>query len=91
MPGAKNVAFPHPGIMRTEDLRVLFKNAAFKPEDIKIYVINLLNKFEVALLWDEKNLLIPSLLPTEIESRQKHGRSDVRVCILLKIYTDLLL
>ena len=48
---------------------MLFKNSAFRPDDIKAYVINLLNKFEVALLIDERHLLIPSLLPTENETR----------------------
>ena len=56
-------------MMRTDDLRMLFKNSAFKPDDIKAYVINLLNKFEVALLYDDENLLIPSLLPTESETK----------------------
>lgn len=27
------------------------------------YIISLLNKFEVALTWDSRTLLIPSLLP----------------------------
>ena len=51
--------------MKSDDLKVLFRNAAFRPEDIKTYVINLLNKFEVALQWDDQNLLIPSMLPSE--------------------------
>ena len=51
--------------MKTDDLRVLFKGVAFKASDIKTYMINLLQKFEVALLWDRDHLLIPSLLPTE--------------------------
>lgn len=29
------------------------------------YIVNLLNKFEVALTWDSRTLLIPSLLPVE--------------------------
>ncbi len=67
------------GIMRSDDLKLLFKNAAFKPEDIKTYIIDLLNKFEVALLWDEKSLLIPSLLPTEENVRMGLPQTDVRV------------
>lgn len=31
------------------------------------YFVSLLNKFEVALSWDSRTLLIPSLLPTEAE------------------------
>ena len=31
------------------------------------YFVSLLNKFEVALSWDSRTLLIPSLLPTESE------------------------
>jgi hypothetical protein len=29
------------------------------------YIVNLLNKFEVALTWDARTLLIPSLLPPD--------------------------
>lgn len=31
------------------------------------YIVNLLNKFEVALTWDSRTLLIPSLLPAAVE------------------------
>ena len=65
--------------MRTDDLKILFKNAAFKPEDIKTYIIDLLNKFEVALMWDSHNLLIPSLLPTEEDINRARPYSDIRV------------
>ena len=65
--------------MRTDDLKVLFKNASFRPEDIKTYIINLLAKFEVALMWDEDNLLIPSLLPKERDCLAKLPGTDVRV------------
>ena len=67
--------------MRTDDLKILFKNAAFKPEDIKSYIIDLLNKFEVALMWDEHQLLIPSLLPTEDHVKRGMPASDIRVSI----------
>ena len=67
------------GIMRTEDLKILFKNTTFRAEDIKTYIIDLLNKFEVALLWDNENLLIPSLLPTETDMRREQPGCDVRV------------
>ena len=67
------------GIMKTDDLKFLFKNAAFKPNDIKTYVIDLLNKFEVALLYDEDSLLIPSLLPKEDDLIRGYSQKDVRV------------
>ena len=65
--------------MRTEDLKILFKNTTFKAEDIKTYIIDLLNKFEVALLWNNQNLLIPSLLPTEMDMRREQPGCTVRV------------
>ena len=65
--------------MRTDELKLLFKNAAFKPDDIKAYVINLLSKFEVALLWDDTNLLIPSMLPSEEEVRRNLRQARVMV------------
>ena len=65
--------------MRTEDLKLLFKDVSFKPEDIKSYIIDLLSKFEVALMWDEHNLLIPSLLPTEQDLRIGLPQMDIRV------------
>jgi hypothetical protein len=65
--------------MRTADLKILFKNAAFKPEDIKTYIIDLLSKFEVALRWDNENLLIPSLLPAELAMLHRLPGTDVRV------------
>ncbi len=65
--------------MRTADLKLLFKNVSFKPEDIESYIIDLLSKFEVALKWDEHNLLIPSLLPTEQTVRLGRSQTDIRV------------
>jgi len=53
--------------MKTNDIVLLFKGASFRTEDITQYIISLLQKFEVALLWDSDNLLIPSLLPTELD------------------------
>ena len=66
-------------MMRADDLKVLFKNAAFKPEDIRAYVINLLSKFEVALRWNQDSLLIPSMLPSEVERMSGLPGSDIRV------------
>jgi len=57
----------HAGVMKTNDLVLLFKDISFRVDDIRQYIISLLQKFEVALLWDTDNLLIPSLLPTELD------------------------
>ena len=62
-PFAKN------GIMKLEDLRHVFKSSSAVTLNAKSYVVNLLNKFEVALTWDSRTLLIPSLLPTEQQMR----------------------
>ena len=51
--------------MKLEDLKHLFKSSCLGPVDARSYIVNLLNKFEVALTWDSRTLLIPSLLPTE--------------------------
>ena len=55
------------GVMKTNDIVLLFKGVSFRTEDIREYIISLLQKFEVALLWDSDNLLIPSLLPSELD------------------------
>jgi len=55
------------GVMKTKDIALLFKGASFRTHDIRQYIISLLQKFEVALLWDSDNLLISSLLPTELD------------------------
>ena len=44
------------------------------------YIVSLLNKFEVALTWDYRTLLIPSLLPTEEDLL----RSNVSIKIPVK-------
>jgi len=54
-------------VMKTNDIVLLFKGVSFRTEDIREYIISLLQKFEVALLWDCDNLLIPSLLPSELD------------------------
>ncbi|RWS17099.1 Leucine-rich repeat serine/threonine-protein kinase 1-like protein [Dinothrombium tinctorium] len=65
------------GIMKTDDLRQVFKSSCVSPE-AKEYIVNLLNKFEVALTWDSRTLLIPSLLPKE-EHLQGGEGCDVRI------------
>lgn len=57
--------FARNGLMRLEDLRHVFKSSSAVSLTAKSYIVNLLNKFEVALTWDSRTLLIPSLLPTE--------------------------
>lgn len=50
-PYAKN------GIMKTEHLLQLFKNSKSAPLDVTNYLISLLNKFELALTWDNRTLV----------------------------------
>ena len=50
----------------------------------KSYIVNLLNKFEVALTWDGRTLLIPSLLPTEAMMRSGVPGMDLRVKIAVR-------
>ncbi|KAI5703280.1 hypothetical protein M8J75_009878 [Diaphorina citri] len=57
--------FARAGLMQLSDLSLVFKNTKIGSLDTKGYIVNLLNKFEVALTWDSRTLLIPSLLPTE--------------------------
>ncbi|XP_050524105.1 leucine-rich repeat serine/threonine-protein kinase 1 isoform X2 [Daktulosphaira vitifoliae] len=53
--------FARSGIMKLDDLKIVLKSSTCTRE----YIVNLLNKFEVALTWDSRSLLIPSLLPSE--------------------------
>lgn len=62
-----------------DDLKHTFKSSKCAPSDAKHYIVNLLNKFEVALTWDNRTLLIPSLLPTEEQIRSGLPGCDVRV------------
>lgn len=57
--------FARTGIMKLDDLKHIFKVSSIGSIDTKEYIVNLLNKFEVALTWDSRTLLIPSLLPSE--------------------------
>ncbi|KAI0218471.1 hypothetical protein LSAT2_029831, partial [Lamellibrachia satsuma] len=59
------------GITRTDDLKILFKNTTFNADDMKTYIIDLLNKFEMAFIWNNHNLLTPSLLPMEVDMRRE--------------------
>lgn len=57
--------FARTGIMKLDDLKHIFKASNIGSVDTRGYIVNLLNKFEVALTWDSRTLLIPSLLPSE--------------------------
>lgn len=70
------------GIMKLDDLKHVFKSSTCAPMDAKSYIVNLLNKFEVALTWDNRTLLIPSLLPSEEQLRSGLPGMDVRVKVL---------
>ncbi|XP_055684527.1 leucine-rich repeat serine/threonine-protein kinase 1 isoform X1 [Lutzomyia longipalpis] len=61
--------FARSGIMRMDDLQLLFKNSCLGSSDNRGYIVSLLNKFEVALTWDSRTLLIPSLLPENEDTR----------------------
>lgn len=57
--------FARSGIMKLDDIQHVFKSSTSSTVDTQGYIVSLLNKFEVALTWDYRTLLIPSLLPTE--------------------------
>ena len=65
--------------MKLEDLQLVFRSSTSAPSEAQGYVVSLLNKFEVALTWDSRTLLIPSLLPTEEQTVYGFPGSDVRV------------
>lgn len=71
--------FARNGVMKMDDLKHTFKSSQCAPSDAKHYIVNLLNKFEVALTWDNRTLLIPSLLPTEEQMRSGLPGCDVRI------------
>ncbi|KAF4523571.1 hypothetical protein B566_EDAN014882, partial [Ephemera danica] len=64
--------FARTGVMKLDDLKHVFKSSSYGPVDTRGYIVNLLNKFEVALTWDSRTLLIPSLLPSEEQFRTPH-------------------
>lgn len=71
--------FARNGIMKIEDLKHVFKSSQCAPTDAQNYILYLLNKFEVALTWDNRTLLIPSLLPTEEQLRAGFPGCEVRI------------
>ena len=72
--------------MKLEDLQMIFRSSSCAPVEAQSYVVSLLNKFEVALTWDSRTLLIPSLLPTEEQTIQGLPGSDVRVKVISPNY-----
>lgn len=68
--------------MKLDDLKHVFKSSTCAPVDAKSYIVNLLNKFEVALTWDNRTLLIPSLLPSEEQLRSGLPGMDVQVKVV---------
>lgn len=72
--------------MRLEDLQLVFRSSTSAPSEAQAYVVNLLNKFEVALTWDSRTILIPSLLPTEDQTAYGLPGSDVRVKVKSNIH-----
>lgn len=71
--------------MKLDDLKHVFKSSAIGPVDTRGYIVSLLNKFEVALTWDSRTLLIPSLLPCE-EDLLLPSTNPVRVKVLCRKY-----
>ncbi|XP_032596558.1 leucine-rich repeat serine/threonine-protein kinase 1 isoform X2 [Drosophila grimshawi] len=57
--------FAPTGIMKLDDLQLLFRSVHAQGNGNRSYIVSLLNKFEVALTWDSRTLLIPSLLPLQ--------------------------
>ncbi|XP_068625771.1 leucine-rich repeat serine/threonine-protein kinase 1 [Battus philenor] len=57
--------FANNGIMRVEDLAHVFKASPLlaRSEEARSLGVSLLNKFELALCWDARVLLVPPLLP----------------------------
>ncbi|XP_058798844.1 leucine-rich repeat serine/threonine-protein kinase 1 [Phymastichus coffea] len=72
--------FARSGIMKLDDIQHVFKSSTISTSDTQGYIVSLLNKFEVALTWDSRTLLIPSLLPTEEELL----RSNITIKIPVK-------
>lgn len=65
--------------MKLSDLKHVFKSSNVSSADTRSYIVNLLNKFEVALTWDNCSLLIPSLLPSEEDLQAPFSSPAVRV------------
>uniref|UniRef100_A0A915AF19 non-specific serine/threonine protein kinase n=1 Tax=Parascaris univalens TaxID=6257 RepID=A0A915AF19_PARUN len=73
--------FARNGLMKIDDLQILFKSLKLGSSAINLrsHIISLLHKFEVALTWQSRSLLIPSLLPDEYQLRGGYPGSRVAV------------
>ncbi|ETN67521.1 Leucine-rich repeat kinase [Anopheles darlingi] len=71
--------FARTGVMKMDDLQHVFKSSCLGSTNNRGYIVSLLNKFEVALSWDARTLLIPSLLPTEEDSYSEHRMVTVKI------------
>lgn len=71
------------GIMRMDNLLALFKNSITAPVDVKQFMLSLLNKFELALTWDNRTMLVPSLLPSEEQLLNGFPGSEILVSFYL--------
>ncbi|KRZ25882.1 Leucine-rich repeat serine/threonine-protein kinase 1 [Trichinella pseudospiralis] len=77
--------FAKGGLMKVDDLKILHKATRLSVANIRSYALNLLQKFEVALTWDNKTLLIPSLLPDEYQLRAGYPGCNVKVPVNARI------
>lgn len=71
--------FARSGIMKLDDVPHVFKSSTISGAETQGYIVSLLNKFEVALTWDYRTLLIPSLLPTEEELIRSNANIKIPV------------
>ncbi|KHN76855.1 Leucine-rich repeat serine/threonine-protein kinase 1 [Toxocara canis] len=73
--------FARNGLMKIDDLQILFKSLKLGSSamNLRSHIISLLHKFEVALTWQSRSLLIPSLLPDEYQLRGGYPGSRVAV------------
>lgn len=68
------------GLMKIDDLGHSFKSMDINlGGGVQSYVVNLLNKFEVALTWNSQYLLIPSLLPRHPSSLGEQRNYQVKL------------
>ncbi|KRF83412.1 leucine-rich repeat serine/threonine-protein kinase 1 isoform X2 [Drosophila virilis] len=65
--------FAPTGVMKLDDLQLLFRSVHAQGNGNRSYIVSLLNKFEVALTWDSRTLLIPSLLPLHEAAAYNEG------------------
>lgn len=72
--------------MKVEDLQLIFRASGSASLESQSYILNLLNKFEVAVTWDSRTLLIPSLLPTEEQTCKGLPGGDARVKVTIILF-----